>query len=78
MLANQPTALPTNKAMTMFAGFVLTTPQIAPVVAEVWPQIAPGFLSGPAATNALAAILAGVISLAVAWFIPDRANSPRL
>lgn len=77
MLANQPTARPTNKALTMFAGFVVTTPQIAPVVNEVWPQIAPAFLAGPAATNALAAIIAGAISLAIAWFVPDRANNPR-
>jgi hypothetical protein len=78
MLANQASARPTNKALTMFAGFVLTTPQVAPVVNEVWPQIAPAALAGPAATNAVAAIIAGAISLAVAWFVPDRANNPRV
>jgi hypothetical protein len=78
MLANQASARPTNKALTMFAGFVVTTPQIAPVVNEVWPQIAPAFLAGPAATNAVAAIIAAAISLGVAWFVPDRANTPRI
>ena len=88
MLANQPTARPTNKALTMVAAFPFTLTQVAPAVNEiwpqivaavheVWPQIAPSFLAGPAATNALAAIIAGAISLAIAWFVPDRANNPR-
>jgi hypothetical protein len=76
-LANQPTARPTNKTLSMFGGFVITTPMVSPVVTEVWPQIAPAFLAGPAATNAVAAIVAGVLSLAIAWFVPDRANVER-
>ena len=76
-LANQPSRAPTHKTLAMFGGFVLTTPQVLPVVHEVWPQVAPAFLAGPAATNALAAVIAALISMAVAWFVPDRANIPQ-
>ena len=76
-LANQPTARPTNKALSMFGGFVITTPMVSPVVTEVWPQVAPAFLAGPAFTNALAAVIAGVLSLAITYFVPDRANVER-
>lgn len=74
MLAKQPTARPTNKTLTMFGGFVVTTPMVAPVVNEVWPQIAPAVLAGPAFTDAMAAIVAGALSLILAWFVPDRPN----
>lgn len=76
-LANQPSARPTNKALTMFGGVIITTPMVSPFVSEVWPQVAPAFLSGPAATDAVAAILAGALSLGLAYFVPDRANVER-
>jgi hypothetical protein len=75
-LAVQTSARPTNKALTMFGGVVVTTPMVLPFVEEVWPQIGPGFLTGPAATYALAAAVAASISLAIAYFVPDQLNYP--
>jgi hypothetical protein len=70
----QPDNLPTNKAAV--AGII--APLIAinaePVVAEIWPQIAPAMLSGPAVTTALAALCGALAGLAVAWWVPDRAG----
>lgn len=76
-LENQPDRLPTNKALTMFGGTVALAPIVGPAVAEIWPQIAPAFLAGPAATELLAAALAGLLSLALAYFVPDRMGSVR-
>lgn len=73
-LERQPDALPTNKSVTaaaIGAGFML---HVEPVIAELWPQIAPAFLAGPAATDAIAWCAGILAALAVAWFIPDRAG----
>lgn len=76
VLAVQATAKPTNKSLTMFGGFVGTLPFVAPVVDEVWPQIAPAVLAGPAFTDALSAVIAGGIALGIAYFVRDRNNVP--
>ncbi len=45
-----------------------------PVVQEVWPQIAPAVLAGENVTNAVAALTAALVGVAVAWFVPDAPN----
>lgn len=75
-LEHQPDALPTNKsavAAVFGAGFVL---HAEPVIAELWPAIAPALLAGPAATAAMSWLAGILAALAVAWFIPDRAGRP--
>lgn len=76
-LETQPTRAPTNKALTMLGGTVALAPFIGPAVNEVWPQIAPAFLAGPAMTEAVAAVIAGLASLALAYFVPDRWGTPQ-
>ena len=77
MLERQPDRIPTNKALTMAGGIPALSVIIGPAVAEVWPQIAPAALSGPAMTDFVAAALAGLASLALAYFVPDRAGTVR-
>ena len=77
MLERQPDRIPTNKVLAMFGGTAALAPIIGPAVAEVWPQIAPAALSGPAMTDFVAAALAGLASLALAYFVPDRAGTVR-
>jgi hypothetical protein len=73
---HQPDALPTNKATVSGAIASLVAVNAEPVVAEVWPQIAPSLLSGPAMTAFLAALAGLMAGLAVAWWVPDRAGTP--
>lgn len=75
-LATQTSNRPTNKALTMVGGTVVLTPFIQPAVAEVWPQIAAPALAGDAMTALVGAVLTAVVSLAFAWFVPDRPNVP--
>ena len=77
MLETQPGNLPTNKVLAMLTGTTALAPIIGPAVAEVWPQIAPAALAGPAMTDFIAALLAGLASLALAYFVPDRAGVAR-
>ena len=75
-LERQPDSLPTNKctvAAALGAGVVL---HAEPVIAELWPTIAPAALAGPAATDAMAWLVGILVALAVAWFVPDRAGQP--
>jgi hypothetical protein len=71
---NQVSALPTNKALAVVGVNMVSLPFVLPAVQEVWPQIAPAFLAGPAMTDAVAALLSGLVGLAVAWFVRDRAG----
>jgi hypothetical protein len=70
----QPDALPTNKSLTaaaIGAGFML---HVEPVIAELWPEIAPAWAAGPAATDAIAWAAGILAALIVAWWVPDRAG----
>ena len=75
-LETQPSRAPTNKALAMFGGTVALAPFIGPAVAEVWPLVAPAALAGPMMTDAVAALLAAVLSLVLAYFVPDRWGMP--
>ena len=70
----QPDALPTNKATVVSVLAPVIALNLEPLVAEVWPHIAPALLSGPAATTAIAAIAGALAGLAAAWWVPDRAG----
>ena len=75
-LERQPDILPTNKstvAAALGAGVVL---HAEPLIAELWPSIAPPLLAGPAATDAMSWLAGILAALAVAWFVPDRAGCP--
>lgn len=74
MFERQPSAMPTNKVLTMAGSMPVTLALVSPAVQEVWPQIAPAVLSGPAMTDAMAGIAAALIGMALAWFVPDRAG----
>jgi hypothetical protein len=74
MTTVQPTNLPTNKMLTTAVGTVGIAPIIMGAVAEVWPQIAPAALAGQAMTVLVGTGLAALISMGIAWFVPDRAN----
>lgn len=65
-LANQPSVLPTNK---LTVGALL-----APAIAEVFQAYAPPELSGPA----MSALVGALIAMFVAYWVPDRANVPRV
>ncbi len=73
-LATQPDFLPTNKAMTVAALAPGLALHVEPVVAEVWPQLVPLALAGPAMTTAVAWLASALAALVVAWWVPDRAN----
>jgi hypothetical protein len=70
----QPGLAPTNKAMTAAGIAAVVTTYAQPVAAELWPQIAPAALAGPAMTAAVAALVGALAALAVAWWVPDRAG----
>lgn len=72
----QPDMLPTNKATVSGGVAVLVATYAGPVVAEIWPQIAPALLAGPAITEFLTAATALLAGLFVAWWVPDRAGVP--
>ena len=76
-LADQATARPTNKVLATAGGTIVLTPMVHSAVVEVWPQIAPAVLVGEATTTLVAVALSAVVSLGIAWFVPDRANVPR-
>jgi hypothetical protein len=70
----QPDALPTNKAAVSAAIGAAIVLHTEPVIAELWPQIAPAMLAGPAVTSAIAWAAGFTAALVVAWFVPDRAG----
>jgi hypothetical protein len=74
-LVTQPTALPTRKLMVGTLVAAITGTELAPALAEVWPQIAPPVLAGPAVTEYMALVLSLLAGLAVGYFVKDRANT---
>lgn len=73
-LERQPDNLPTNKAATVAAIAPLVALYAEPVAREIWPQVAPAMLAGPAMTTAVAALIGALAGLVVAWWVPDRAG----
>ncbi len=69
----QPDAWPTNKAMIGSTSTAVILTLIDPAVHEVWPQLAPAFLTGDAMTALVAATCAVLGGLGLAWLVPDRA-----
>lgn len=74
--AKQTSLMPTNKLAFGSAVTAIVGTQFSPAVAEVWPQIVPAVLAGPAVTEIISALAALFAGLAVGWFIPDRPNVP--
>ena len=74
--ARQAGMRPSNK-LTVGSGvaaFVGT--QTAPLVLEVWPQVAPTILAGEIATQTVSMLVALAAGVAVGWFVPDAPNVP--
>lgn len=69
-------SLPTNKSAVAASVGSLMVLYAEPVIAELWPQIAPALLAGPAFTSALAGLVGIFVALTVAWWVPDRAGVP--
>ena len=74
-LVSQPSAMPTRKLATGTLVAAITGTQLAPALAEVWPQIAPAVLAGPAVTEYLSLVLSIVAGLVAGYFVKDRANA---
>ena len=73
-MARQTSVMPTNKLAVGSAVTAIVGTQLSPAVAEVWPQIAPAILAGPAFTEIISALAALIAGLVVGWFVPDRSN----
>jgi hypothetical protein len=74
-LATQATSFPTNKLTVGASVAALVGTQASPLVAEIWPTLAPAILAGPAATEFVSALVALLAALFVGWFVPDRAQA---
>lgn len=74
--AKQPDAWPTRKLVTMAVGTPTIATLIGPAVAEVWPQIVPAAYAGEAMIAFVSAAAAALVSAIVAYFVPDRPNTP--
>jgi hypothetical protein len=74
-MARQKTSMPTNKLAVGSSIAALVGTQASPLVAEIWPQIAPAMLSGPAVTETVAALMALLAGILAGWFVPDRAQA---
>jgi hypothetical protein len=75
--ADQVSWRPTNKLSIGAAVAPIAALNAEPAVAEVWPQIAPAILSGPAVTTAMAAICGAFAGVLAAYWVPDAPNVPR-
>lgn len=83
MLENQPTNMPTRKSMVTALGGTVALPFVLPMIEELYGQLAPAILQGPATAAFLTTLLAGLISAVVggmgpAWWVRDRWGSPAL
>lgn len=75
-MTTQPSAMPTNKLAVATIGNVTLNALMADAIREAWPSIVGPALSGPAMTAFIAAAIPALLSLAVAYFVPDRPNIP--
>ena len=74
--ARQKSSWPTRKLAFGSGITAIVGTQLSPAVAEVWPQLVPAVLAGPAATEIIAALAALVAGLAVGYYVPDAPNVP--
>jgi hypothetical protein len=72
--AVQKSALPTRKLAVGSSVAAIVGTQLSPAVAEVWPQVVPGVLAGPAVTEIVAALMALIAALVVGYWVPDAPN----
>lgn len=72
--AVQKSSWPTRKLAFGSGVTALVGTQLSPAVAEVWPQLVPVFLSGPAVTEIVAGMAALVAGLFVGYWVPDAPN----
>lgn len=76
-LAKQRTFTPTNKLAVGTTVSAIVGTQAAPLVQEIWPQLAPAIVAGPVMTETLAMLMALLSGVIVGWFVPDRPNEAR-
>lgn len=74
-LVSQPSAMPTRKLMVGTLAAAITGTELGPALAEVWPQIAPPVLAGPAVTSYLSLVMSLAAGLAAGYYVKDRANT---
>lgn len=74
--ARQVGIRPTNKLAVGSAMAAIVGTQTAPLVLEVWPQVAPTILAGEIATQTVSMLVALAAGVAVGWFVPDAPNVP--
>ncbi len=72
--ARQKSSWPTRKLAFGSGAAAIIGTQVSPAIAEVWPQLVPGFLAGPAVTEIVAALVALVAGLAVGYPVADAPN----
>lgn len=75
--ARQKNFAPTNKLAVGSAMAAIVGTQTAPLVLEVWPQIAPAILAGEIATQTVSMLVALLAGVVVGWFVPDQPNVPQ-
>lgn len=76
-LAKQAGYRPTNKLAVGSAMAAIVGTQTAPLVLEVWPQVAPAILAGEIATQTVSMLVALLAGVVVGWFVPDQPNVPQ-
>lgn len=72
--ATQTSSMPTRKLAVGASVAAIVGTQLSPAVAEVWPQIVPAVLAGPAITELVAALLALIAALVAGYWVPDAPN----
>lgn len=72
--ARQKSSWPTRKLAFGSGITAIVGTQLSPAVAEVWPQLVPAVIAGPAATEIIAALAALFAGLAVGYYVPDAPN----
>ena len=74
-MTKQPDAFPTRKLAVGSTVATIVATQLSPAIVELWPQVAPALLAGPAVTEIVSALAALAAALVAGWFVPDRAQA---
>ena len=74
-MAKQASSMPTNKLAVGSVVATIVSTQLSPAIVELWPQVAPALLAGPAVAEIVSTLAALAAALLVGWFVPDRAQA---